>query len=564
MINMLKNFFSDHLIGALSQSIGSDAGSTQKALQSVLPGLLTAVQGAASGPKLDKLQEAFGGALPTDPSLLDADAMPRIEERGASMVSSIWPEGAPWMGAAREALGAEQGGRFGNMALPLFLGFLQKNNISPSTLGSQVPLLQSALSSFGNLGDVANLGAAGLAGAAAAVTEKVKDVAATPTAVIEQGAPVKETKVAPAPAATVVKEEKKGISPAVWLIPLALAGLAYMATRGNKPAETATTPPATHSAPASAPAATPETPVEGSIVVENIENGAQLPLEPFELSGTAAPEEIISVTNAAGELVATEAADENGKWTTQMPAPLAGENVYTFTGEPSKTKTELRVNGVAAADGAVTTTEPAAATITEPAPGSTVLAETFTLAGTALPNAHYAIYENGVAIGQIVADAEGKWSAELASEMPGERNYVIVDEQGALLAELPLVVADPVVAACPATDDLVLRLADGDTISAPFRFGGLGQKDGANGYLVRVFRGDRQIGQQEINVGANCAWSYLSQPGGGEGDLGEIRYEVYNKAGDVQFKSIILNVVQSGVNFDEHGKYVGPVTRHVH
>ena len=164
-------------------------------------------------------------------------------------------------------------------------------------------------------------------------------------------------------------------------------------------------------------------------------------------------------------------------------------------------------------------------------------------------------FEDGVNVGTFFADDSGAWNADITAAAPGEHTYLVADEAGNQVATLPVVVAEPVAAAdCSANDVLSLSLDNGDTVSAPFRFGGTGS---AESYTVRVLRGQDQVGEQVVENGDNCSWSYLSQPGGREDEVGEITYEVTPAGADTPESTITLNVIQSGVNF-ENGEYVGP------
>lgn len=94
------------------------------------------------------------------------------------------------------------------------------------------------------------------------------------------------------------------------------------------------------------------------------------------------------------------------------------------------------------------------------------------------------------------------------------------------------------------TKDLSVSLNDGETVTAPFRFGGVGS---GKGYTVTVLRNGRQVGRKDIALGAGCTWSYTSDPGGKSGVTNTITYEVRpmgQAATDAPAAGLNLNVHQ--------------------
>lgn len=578
-------FFSNRVVELLAGAVGLNPAQAQMALRAILPRQLDHLADLADNP-----QTAVGlgdlwsmGDLPNDPetALSSPEGISRLENLGQTMSNRLFGNGGTgnWLGDAAQLIDGNQNAatRLSNLALPLLLSFLGRSGVTAQNAASQLTGMRGALGAM--------LPTAGLAAGTASVTpnlgkgEVIDSVVARPEVEVERGAPVAAAAPTPTPEperhleavppAPVVTEERSGCNP-LWLLPLLLlAGLAWYLTQNRAepvPAPTPTTTTEQTTETTTTETTTATSTADEGIVVANVQDGADLPIEPFVLSGTAPADEVITITNQDGEVLATETADASGNWEAQMPAPLEGTNTYTLTGTPSNATSEFAVNGVAGAaatEGAAETTEATTTTetavvpveITDPASGAAVAAESFNISGTGQPNASYSLFEDGVNVGTFFADETGAWTADITAAQEGERNYILVDENGNQVAELPVVVNAPVASAdCSVNDVLTLSLADGDTVSAPFRFGGTGS---AESYQVRVFRGADQIGETEVDNGDNCAWSYLSQPGGREDEVGEIRYEVTPAGADAPEADITLNVIQSGVNF-ENGEYVGP------
>ncbi|ADY27399.1 hypothetical protein Deipr_2273 (plasmid) [Deinococcus proteolyticus MRP] len=595
--DQFSNFFSNRVVELLAGAVGLNPSQTQSALRTILPRQLDSLADLAGNPQTAaNLGDLWTGSdLPQDPeqALGSAEGLSRLETLGQTLSGRLFGGTGNWLGDAAQFAGGNQSAasRLSHLALPLLLSFLGRSGVTAQNAASQLTGMRGALSAM--------LPAAGVAGVTQLVEgtgtgEVIDSVAARPEVEVREGAPVHATPTpAPAPqpeperhlAAAPVPQERSGCNP-LWLLPLLLlGGLAwYLSQNREEPipapttSQTTTSTTTTTSASTTSASTTSASTTDEGIVVGNVKDGAELPLEPFVLSGTAPADEVLSITNQNGELLATETADADGKWEIQMPAPLAGENVYTVTGTPSEATSIFTVQGTGESSSAAATTPAAAATvstttsttttsaastagepvtITEPASGAAVPAESFTIAGQGQPNAKYALFEDGVNVGTFFADEKGAWSADITAPQPGDRTYAVIDESGNQVAELPVTVNQPVASAdCSVNDVLSLSLADGDTVSAPFRFGGTGS---AESYTVRVLRGSDQIGEKVIDNGDNCSWSYLSEPGGQAGSTGEITYEVTPAGASTPESTITLNVVQSGANF-ENGQYVGPTT----
>ncbi|MDO4262671.1 MAG: DUF937 domain-containing protein [Deinococcus sp.] len=120
--------------------------------------------------------------------------------------------------------------------------------------------------------------------------------------------------------------------------------------------------------------------------------------------------------------------------------PLLAGLIWYFTQQrpeqplPAPTPTEQT--------GAPTTPAAAPATgtfaVTEPAAGSTVTASGFSLSGTATPNASYRLLQGGTEVGTFTADAEGRWTADVAGAPAGEYTYSVQGEDGTEVASFPL------------------------------------------------------------------------------------------------------------------------------
>ncbi|WP_158679821.1 DUF937 domain-containing protein [Deinococcus sp. NW-56] len=332
-----------------------------------------------------------------------------------------------------------------------------------------------------------------------------------------------------------------------------------------------------------------------SILVTNPTAGANLPAEPFEMSGTAAPGITLTVSDQ-GQEVATATVDDAGNWQAQLPAPTLGEHVYTVEGSDG-TQSQFRVNvvkdaaattgaGTGAADGdsaaaespaqdeasettipatqpsggtgasgattapsrpaagtpatqtpatppaaaatgdatdttATEPTEPAAAfAIAEPAADAELPAGGFTLSGTGEPGQSVQILEDGTSLGTVTVADDGTWSLDVPSPAEGAHTYAVQDEAGTELSSVTVTVAaaDPTASAATCDESYSLSISDGQTVSEPFRFGGVGAGEG---YLVTVRRGERVVGTKRVPLDSTCGWSYQSRPG-----PGELTYEV--------------------------------------
>jgi hypothetical protein len=169
--------------------------------------------------------------------------------------------------------------------------------------------------------------------------------------------------------------------------------------------------------------------------------------------------------------------------------------------------------------------------IAEPTPGTELTAGLFSLQGTATAGETVEIYENEssgqVLLGKVVADSDGKWTLEVPPVASEQRSFEALGagkDKGTGATATYRFTASTVDTTCTEDFRFFQGLAEGSTISAPFRFGGLGT---GKSYSVTVKRGGRQIGVKQIPLDSTCGWSYLSNPG-----LGAITYEVRETSAD--------------------------------
>ena len=172
--------------------------------------------------------------------------------------------------------------------------------------------------------------------------------------------------------------------------------------------------------------------------------------------------------------------------------------------------------------------------ITEPLDAAQLAGGGFTLKGTGKPGETLTIFEDGnTNLGTTVVREDGTWSYDIASPSAGDHSYEARGASGDP-AKISVNVGEAPARTADCTKDYSLSVRDGDTLSAPFRFGGEGK--GA-GYTVTIKRGDRTIGTKDIGLDASCGWSYQSNPG-----RGAITYVVSELGGGAELSTINLNV----------------------
>lgn len=547
LLEMLKIQFSGDAGEKIGRAAGLTGSSGAAAVLGTLPVVLNAIankgrteKGAAEllaqSQDFDRLVDDNG----LKASLLgDSAEMARLEGQGRGLLGGLFENVDNLTGRLGTTLGSSgaNAGRLLALITPLVLGLLGR----AARTARMSPLVMTGL--LGAMGDkVGTLVPAGLPGitallgAAPAValgktdapvkTETVVAEAAPETpVVVEKPAAAVTPPPPPAPTpvtetVTTTTERKGGIPWWVWLLPLLLIGGCLMAQR--KPTTTPTT---------TTPTTTATTTEKDGIIVSNPESNSDLPAEPFTMSGTAAPDMHLVIEDQ-GDKVAEATADSEGNWTADLPAPTVGKHTYSIIGGEND-KTEFKVNIVDAegTDGASTDSTTTAATtetdgtfaIAEPAENAEVSGGGFNLKGTGEAGKTYELLEDGVSVGTFKVGDDGSWLADVAAPTAGDKTYTIRDADGNEVATLPVKVAAAEANAGECSDDLTVSLNDGETVTAPFRFGGVGN---GTGYKVAVRRDGHLVGTKEIPLGAGCTWSYTSDPGGKSGSLSKVTYEV--------------------------------------
>lgn len=158
--------------------------------------------------------------------------------------------------------------------------------------------------------------------------------------------------------------------------------------------------------------------------------------------------------------------------------------------------------------------------ITAPAAGATLPAGSFELRGTGTAGEQAELFEDGTSLGAVKVGGDGAWHLQVPTPAPGAHTYTLRGTGGTRRGRLAVTISQPdaKASASPCDQAYSLSITDGQTVTEPFRFGGVGQ---GKGYTVTVRRGERIIGSKNIPLDTTCGWSYQSKPG-----RGTIRYEV--------------------------------------
>jgi hypothetical protein len=170
--------------------------------------------------------------------------------------------------------------------------------------------------------------------------------------------------------------------------------------------------------------------------------------------------------------------------------------------------------------------------ITEPLASAQLAAGGFTLKGTGTPGEQLSIFEDGTNLGSTVVREDGSWAYDVPGPSAGDHTYEARGSGDPATVSVNIAQAEARTGDC--TKDYSLSVKDGDTLAAPFRFGGAGK--GA-GYTVKVKRGERQIGTKDLGLDNTCEWSYQSNPG-----PGAITYEVQELGGGATLSTVNLNI----------------------
>ena len=531
LLEWLRTQFSGRTGERIGAAAGFSGGAAGRATQAALPVLLSALMqraGSDAGAR-DLLSrsatERVGADGTLDARVLDDPAeTARVEGQGRALLGTLFPNLDMVTGRLGSALGGSgaSAGRLLALMAPMLLGLLgaraRAGNLDAagfrSLLGGvdgHLPgLLPAGLTGLGAL-----LGAGALTGTAATPAAPALSRAAAP---VVTTAPVSPP---PPPAPAPVTTGRRGGFP-WWIIPLLLLlglGGCWLVNQNR-----AATPPAS-----SAQAA--------SIVVTNPTSGADLPAEPFTMSGTGPANTELTISDQGQEVgKATVGAD--GAWSAELPAPTTGEHTYSVDGGGGRSELKVNVTDASAGTGSTgtdtastdtgstdtsgTDTGAAAGTfaISEPAADATLPAGTFTLRGTGTAGQEVELFEDGTSLGKITIGEDGAWSFDVPSPTAGAHTYTVRGPDGTDLGSVAATVSAPDADASAAdcTKEYTLSITDGQTVNEPFRFGGVGQ---GQGYSVTVKRGARTIGTKDIPLDATCGWSYQSKPG-----AGRITYEV--------------------------------------
>ena len=536
LLEFLKGQFSGPVAERIGASAGFGGGASKRAAQAALPLILNSLvqKGRTESGANDVLNMARPFESLTDADghlragvLDDAAESARIEGQGRGLLGGLFGNVDQVAGRLGTALGGSgaSAGRLLALMTPLVLSMLGNRARSGGMgaagfsgllggLGAGLTgLLPSGLSSLGAL-----LGAGGLAAAAGAATTAVAG-ASRPNVPPVAAPPINTASVPPTPP----QEKRRGGFP-WWIIPLLallLLGGCWLVNR--QPADSAGT-------------ATTATDTAASILVTNPSSDANLPPAPFTMSGTGPAGATLTIQDE-GQDVGTATVGSDGNWTADLPAPTVGEHTYTVDGGAARSEFKVNIaDGAAAAtdttDGTATDATAPDATGTDaagaatgfaigaPAADAELPAGGFTMNGTGTAGEELELFEDGTSLGKITVGEDGTWTFDVPSPSAGAHSYSVKGpdgtELGALSTTIAAAAADASAANC--TKDYTLSITDGQTVSEPFRFGGVGQGEG---YSVTVKRGDRTIGTKNIPLDATCGWSYQSKPG-----AGTISYEV--------------------------------------
>ncbi|GGR30071.1 DUF937 domain-containing protein [Deinococcus ruber] len=236
---------------------------------------------------------------------------------------------------------------------------------------------------------------------------------------------------------------------------------------------------------------------------------ALLPNGGFTLAGMGKPGDVLDIfENGVSLGKATVGAD--GKWSLTLPKLSLGTHTFSVKGpgglDLSSIKTTVQAAVGQPAGGAFAVTFPAA--------GATLPAGAFTLKGTGKPGDVLEIFEDGTSLGKATVGADGTWTLGVPSPVAGAHTYSVKGQDGTELGSFQTTIAAAAAGASTATctKPFSLSIKDGQTVSAPYRFGGVGS---GQKYVITVLRGTRQIGSKTVALDPTCGWSYTSNPGKG-------------------------------------------------
>ncbi|WP_162176601.1 DUF937 domain-containing protein [Deinococcus frigens] len=269
------------------------------------------------------------------------------------------------------------------------------------------------------------------------------------------------------------------------------------------------------------------------VVITEPADGARVAAGGLTLRGTGPAGEQFELFHSglrAGSM--TVGADGTWKAVILAGAALPGPQRYDLRNAAGQVVARIRLQVAPSTQGAAgraagnagTAASAGAARVTvgSPASGAQVPGTDFALSGSGPAGQTFEVLEDGVSIGSFTVGTDGTWTRQVPGPGAGAKTYVIRSADGQQVASLPVTVeaapAGDQDAAC--TQALDVSLADGETVTAPYRFGGVG---GGSAYTVTVKRGERIVGTKTVPVGAGCGWSYTSNPGS---SAGPVTYEV--------------------------------------
>ncbi len=551
----LLKYLQTRFSGAVGQQIGALAGYgggvKRQAALAALPVVLAALAGKAqAGGNLDTLARPFApltsGSGQIDTALLDSPVeVARIEGQGRGLLPSLFGDVNAVTGRLGSALGGsgDSSRRLLALLTPLVLSVLGRarpDGLGAVPWGSLAEGLKGALpSGFSSLSVLVGSLVSGtpLPGAVPAAASIPR---AAPAAAPAKPSPLKPARPArfetPAPPPPPPARRRGGFP--LWLIPLLLLLLLGGCWMLQNRAPTTPTPvPGDSSSGTTGTGAMPGMPVQ--TVFTAPESGAAVPAGGFTLRGTGPAGETLTVL-LDDRQIGSPAVGPDGTWSLDVADGAApGPQTYTLRNAAGGEMAALNVVVEATnADGANTApaesggTDTAGAadraagiSVDSPARGAQVSGAGFTLSGTGTAGQSFEVLEDGISIGRFTVGEDGTWTRPVAAPGRGEKTYAILSAAGDEVASVPVVVGAAPAAAQGAscTQPLSVSLQDGETVTAPYRFGGEGR---GRAYLVTVKRGDRTVGRRTVRVGAGCTWSFTSNPGVRDGQTTRVTYEI--------------------------------------
>ncbi|WP_407540602.1 DUF937 domain-containing protein [Deinococcus radiomollis] len=504
MLELLKNRLDGSVLERLGGAVGLDVTQARQIGQAVLPAqVATLEQQAGTQAGAQRLLD-LAAQVPGEASQAPLDTpqgLDQVRQSGTALLPQFLGGGLDdAVGQIAAQTGSDRSGVLGmmQMVLPLVLGTLGQQasslGLNAGTLGSLFSGGQSGVgAAAAGLGGVA---ATGLAGGLSKATPAPSVPVGTVTGPVST-----EGKATVGPGAGLgggvlhtnpALGGRRGLG-LLWLLPLLLllllGGCFLLA---GKPAT-----PFTVTQPADASAVT------GAFLVKG--------------TGTAGREVTISEN---GQPVGKTTVGEDGAYNIDMAAPVAGLHTYKLTEEGAAEALTLAVTGAAGVTQAATagTAMPGMDmsggkfAVTSPASGSSLPAGAFDLKGTGKAGEVLEVFEDGVSLGKVTVAADGAWSLNVPSPAAGAHTYTVKGPDGAELGSFKATVAAAAASTAACTKTFSLSIKSGQTVTQPFRFGGVGS---GKSYTVTVTRGDRKIGSKVLALDGTCAYSYTSKPGKG-------------------------------------------------